>query len=301
MNQHSGMARPFLKWAGGKRQLLPVITVHLDHVIKNFNPKVFVEPFVGSGAVFIDLLNRYPDNFHQVIINDQNPDLIAAYQAVKTQPEQLIEKLSVMKQHYQSLSETDRKNFYYLVRNQFNENQRTGTKRAARLIFLNKTCYNGLYRVNRKGAFNVPYGSYKQPSIFDEENLMRLHKMLQKVTLYSMDFEDLLKNIPEPENTLLYFDPPYRPISKTASFKAYAQTSFGDEEQIRLARQCQKMDKLGSKWLLSNSDPGNHNPEDLFFHNLYRNYQIKKVPARRSINASGKNRGAINELIISNF
>ena len=234
-------------------------------------------------------------------ISDINSELINAYQVIKTNVDSLIEKLQEMQMLYYPMDENGRKFYYYSIRDKFNNVnlcETTAIDKAAYFIFLNKTCFNGLYRVNRKGQFNVPMGAYKNPMICDEENLLNINKVLQNVTIVCGDYS-LAKQFID-KDTFVYLDPPYRPISETAGFTAYNVDCFDDNEQIRLAKFIDEINLSGAKIVLSNSDPKNVNPDDTFFDELYKEYKIKRVSATRMINSKAEARGKINELLICN-
>lgn len=291
-------ARPFLKWAGGKRQLLPVITDALPKDLEK-KPFVYVEPFVGSGAVLFRMLDKFP-NIEKAVINDVNEDLIHAYRTIQEEPDALIEALQQLEREYYGNPEEEfRQMHYQMVRQLFNERKASRAHHTAYLIFLNRTCYNGLYRVNKENQFNVPFGKHKNPKICNEANIRLVHKALQKVEIRMGDF-DALNDLVTPD-TFFYFDPPYKPISSTASFNAYSQNGFGDGDQERLKGFCDKLHETGARLLLSNSDPKNEDPENHFFDELYGDYQIERVQARRAINSRGSRRGEISELLIRNY
>lgn len=290
--------KPFVKWVGGKSQLVDEIEKMLP---ADGGKKVtkYAEPMVGGGALFFSLLSKY--DFEEMYISDINAELINAYQVVKNDAEGLIAKLNEMQMLFLPMDENGRKYFYYAVRERFNStaiSAETATDKAAEFIFLNKTCFNGLYRVNRKGQFNVPMGAYKNPSICDDENLRNIHEALRNVTIVCGDYS-LSKSFID-KNTFVYIDPPYRPISATSGFTAYNTDAFDDNEQIRLSRFIDELNLSGAKIVLSNSDPKNVNKEDNFFDDLYKNYKINRVEASRAINSKGDKRGKINELLISN-
>jgi len=290
---------PFLKWAGGKGQLLDEIGVRLPAELRYGKIRTYVEPFVGGGAVFFHIAQRY-DGIERFVLNDVNEDLIHCYKIVQTCVEGLIEILKEYQKKYLGLSEEERKNFYLKIRKEFNKEKASGfsEKTAAQLILLNRTCFNGLYRVNRKGLFNVPFGRYKNPAICREENLRAVSSILKRAALLCGDFENCLKYIDQ--NTFVYLDPPYRPISKTASFTSYAKDDFSENDQIRLVEFCRQIHKRGAKFLLSNSDPKNENPQDHFFDDWYSDFVIERVKAARAINCKGNKRGQISEIIITN-
>lgn len=290
-------AKPFLKWAGGKTQLLNEIENNFPY--KKNDEFSFVEPFVGSGAVLFWVLNNFP-NLKSAVINDINEDLINSYKTIKSSVVELVEILKKYESEYHSLSgKTEKKKeYYYGKRDVFNTRESDQTIQSALFIFLNRTCFNGLYRVNKKNGFNVPIGSYKKPLICDENNLFSVSKLLQKVEILSGDFEQTIKYANG--DSIFYFDPPYKPLSETSSFNSYAKDEFNDNEQKRLKLFCDQLDSLGHKWILSNSDVKGKNPNDDFFDVLYSDYQINRVMAKRSINADPDKRGLLTELLITN-
>lgn len=292
-------AKPFLKWAGGKTQLIQEIQSSLPKKIKS-DKFTYVEPFVGSGAILFWMINEFP-NLERAVINDINSDLINTYRTISTKPNELISILETLQSEYHSLvnNQNKKKDYYYEKRNIFNNRELEQSGQAALFIFLNRTCFNGLYRVNRKNEFNVPMGSYKQPTICNAENLLAVHNALQKVEILCGDFEETIHYASE--NSFFYFDPPYKPLSETSSFNSYAKDEFNDLEQIRLRDFCQKLDDLDHTWMLSNSDVKGKNPDDNFFDELYANFFIERVEAKRSINADPSKRGKLNELLITNY
>jgi DNA adenine methylase len=287
-------AKPFLKWAGGKTQLLSEIEKSLPKEIKA-NKFTYIEPFAGSGAVLFWMLNNFP-NLEKAVINDINSDLINVYKIVALQPKKMISILKeLQKQFHELQSNVERKKeFYYEKRDLYNTRNSDKTTQAALFIFLNRTCFNGLYRVNRNNFFNVPIGSYNFPMICDEENILAVSKALQKVEILNGDFEKTLNYADE--NSFFYLDPPYKPLNVTSSFTAYAKDNFDDNEQTRLRDFCRKLDKFGHNWILSNSDAGEN-----FFDKLYSDYFIQKVKAKRFINSKGDGRGELNEVLITNY
>ncbi len=291
-------AKPFLKWAGGKTQLLNDIEVKFSY--KGNDEFSYVEPFVGSGAVLFWVLNNF-QNLKSVVINDINEDLINSYKAIKSNVHDLISMLRVYENEYHSLAEEaeEKRKYYYRKRKLFNLRNYDQTEQTALFIFLNKSCFNGLYRVNRKNEFNVPVGSYKRPLICDEKNLLSVSNLLQKVKILSGDFEQTITYANE--NSLFYFDPPYKPLSETSSFNSYAKDEFNDSEQIRLKVFCDKLNRRNSKWILSNSDVKGKDPSDNFFDELFSKYQVSRVLAKRSINSNPDKRGKLTELLISNM
>ena len=292
--------KPFLKWAGGKGQLLKEIEQY--YPFENGKITKYAEPFVGGGAVLFDILSKY--DLEEIYISDNNAELINTYQIIRDDVNSLIKMLKRMQDEFIPLNTENRKIYYMKKRECFNDfkvngNGNTNIEKAALMIFLNKTCFNGLFRVNKKGLFNVPMGAYKNPLICDEENLKAVSDGLKKFTVVYGDYRESAYFIDE--NTFVYFDPPYRPITDTASFTAYTENLFDDEKQIELAHFVDDMDKKGAKIVISNSDPKNSNTEDDFFDNIYSAHKIKRVEATRMINCNGEARGKIKELLISNF
>ncbi len=291
-------AKPFLKWAGGKTQLISQIEKALPANIhsKNFT---YIEPFVGSGAVLFWMLNNFP-NLQKAVINDINQDLINTYRTIASHPKELISILETLQNEFHDLEgkEEDKKEYYYQKRDLFNKRKEEQSGQAALFIFLNRACFNGLYRVNRKNEYNVPMGSYKRPTICDKENIVAVSRAIQKVEILCGDYQETLQWAEE--NSLFYFDPPYKPLSQTSSFNSYAKEEFNDQEQIRLRDFCRKLDFLNHTWILSNSDVKGSDENDNFFDNLYSDFIIQRVSARRSINSNAEKRGALNELLITN-
>ena len=289
--------KPFIKWAGGKSQLLCEIRKKYPRNIKKY-----CEPFVGGGAVLLDILENFTP--YEVMVNDINSDLINTYKQVQNNVEGLIEILSDMQITFWEADTDARKKIYLDKRNRFNElitcdKDSCNLEKAALFIFLNKTCFNGLYRVNRKGLFNVPMGAYKNPPICDSENLHKVSKLLQNVKINCGNYTECLDFIDK--NTFVYIDPPYRPLSTTASFTSYTENEFNDEEQIALGKFIDEITLKKAKVVASNSDPKNTNEDDEFFDDLYSAYNINRVAAKRMINSKGSSRGSINELLICNF
>ena len=292
--------KPFLKWAGGKGQLLKEIEQY--YPFENDEITKYAEPFVGGGAVLFDILDKY--DLKEVYISDINLELINTYQIIRDDVECLIKMLSFFQDEFSRLDKKKKKIYYMKKRERFNELKINGkeenkVEKAALMIFLNKTCFNGLFRVNKKGLFNVPMGAYKNPLICDESNLKAVSEKLEKVIIVCGDYKDSADFIDK--NTFVYFDPPYRPITETANFTAYTKNLFNDEKQIELAKFVDDMNKKGAKIVVSNSDPKNANEEDNFFDNIYSSHNIKRVEATRMISRNSKSRGKIKELLISNF
>lgn len=292
------VAKPFLKWAGGKTQLIADIEKALPkNLLKD--EFIYIEPFVGSGAVLFWMLNNFP-NLKKAIINDINEDLINTYKVIATYPHKLIQVLELIQNEFYLLEDKidEKKEYYYKKRTLYNTRKEDIITQAALFIFLNRTCFNGLYRVNKNNEFNVPMGSYKRPTICDKENIVAVSKALQNVEILCGDFEQTLNYVTN--NSLFYFDPPYKPLSETSSFNAYSKDEFNDKEQIRLRNFCHKLEKLGHKWLLSNSDVKGKDVNNNFFDDIYSKFSILRVKARRNINANPEKRGELTELLITN-
>lgn len=279
-NKKNLVLSPVLKWVGGKRQLLDEI---IPMIPKNCS--TYVEPFIGGGAVLFELQPK------KAIINDYNSELINVYNVIKDYPDDLIGFLKYHKEnntseHFYSIREMDRDSVKF--------SQMSEVERAARIIYLNKTCFNGLYRVNSAGQFNSPYGKYKNPNIVNEPVIRAMSKYFNdnKITILNSDFKDALKGIRK--GAFVYLDPPYMPISSSSSFTGYTENGFDEDKQRELKVVCDNLDKKGIKFLQSNSDCD-------FICDLYKDYNIKKVKAKRSINSKGNGRGEINEVLIYNY
>ena len=292
------IAKPFLKWAGGKSQLINEIERALPkNIVKE--DFTYIEPFAGSGAILFWILNNFP-HVKKAVINDINEDLINVYKIIASRPSELISILEILQNEFHSFENDDenKKTYYYQKRKLYNTRKEEKSTQAALFIFLNRTCFNGLYRVNRTNGYNVPMGSYKKPTICDKENLLAVSKVLQKVEILSGDFEQTLTHASG--NTVFYFDPPYKPLSDTSSFNSYAKDEFNDNEQVRLRNFCSKLDILNYYWILSNSDVKGKDKTDSFFDDLYSNFYIQRVEARRNINSNPEKRGKLMELLITN-
>ena len=293
-------AKPFLKWAGGKGQLLSQLSEHLPRRIYE-EPFTYIEPFVGGGAMLFFMLQRF-GNIKKVVINDVNEDLILTYQTVKADVEALIERLAELEADYLAQkSQEARSEIFYAIRNRYNQHDGSGMERAAQLIFLNKTCFNGLYRVNGKGQFNVPFGRYANPTICNASVLRADSQLLNsaKVEICQGDFSKTLSYVDG--LTFAYLDPPYRPLDATSSFTAYAKGDFNDDDQRKLSEFCHQLSDRSCMWMQSNADCSAKNPEDTFFEDLYIEYHIHRVHAARFINANPAKRGKLTELLIKNY
>tara|TARA_B100000767_G_scaffold189667_1_gene176954 strand:+ start:1349 stop:2245 length:897 start_codon:yes stop_codon:yes gene_type:complete len=297
------MARPFLKWAGGKTQLLPVLIESLPMRPKDgYN---YAEAFLGGGALFFELKNR--GWIKSATLNDANPELILCYRTIRDSIEVVLNELRSIEEAFPKDLELQ-SDFFYEARKEWNSKicesiekypKRLVARRVALTIFLNKTCYNGLFRVNTKGEFNTPFGKYKNPKICDEANLRNVSESLHNVELICGDYSDLSNR-----NTtfdLIYFDPPYRPLTTSASFTAYNKSGFNDENQKELANFVNTVSETDTHILLSNSDPKVADSEDDFFDVLYERFHIKRILASRMINSKGDGRGKITEILVSNY
>ena len=279
MAKNNKLVAPFLKWVGGKRQLMPTIVEHLPENIKNYK---YIEPFIGGGAV---LFNLQPKN---AIINDFNEELINVYQVIKNNLDELIIDLKKHKNeadYFYSIRSLDRNGEFKKL---------TAVKRASRIIFLNKTCFNGLYRVNNAGEFNSPFGRYKNPNIVNEPTLKAVNKFLNNnnIEINSGDYSEILKQADK--KCFVYLDPPYHPISESSNFTGYVQGGWNIYDQIDLKTACDELHKRGVKFLLSNSSAD-------FIKDLYKDYKITIVKANRAINSNGADRGEVDEVLIRNY
>ncbi|HSO87406.1 MAG TPA: Dam family site-specific DNA-(adenine-N6)-methyltransferase [Draconibacterium sp.] len=300
------IAKPFLKWAGGKGQLLNQFRDFYPAELKSGKISRFFEPFIGGGAVFFDVVQKY--NIQSAYLYDINQELILTYRVIQQNVYQLIEILYSFQKKYEKLDDKTQSEFYYQTRAEFNQNllkvnyskyNDEWILRAAQIIFMNKTCFNGLFRLNQKGEFNVPAGRYKNPKILDEQNLVKVSKLLSIAEIKNAGFADVENDITD--NAFVYFDPPYRPISKTSDFTSYSKYKFEDDEQRQLSDLFQRLNKRGIKQMLSNSDPRNNDPSDNFFDEIYKDYTISRIPALRMINSNAAKRFAINEIIVTNY
>ena len=273
--------KPIIKWAGGKRQILPYLIENLPN-----NWDRYFEPFVGGGALLIELYKK--NLIKSAVISDINIDIYNLYLSIKEKPKELIEKIKTLPFRNNSKD-------YYEARRLFNENKIINVpdlNRASLFIYLNRHCYNGLYRLNSKGEFNAPFGRYNNPSMPTEENIWELNKLFKKIIILNDDFEIVVINARKGD--FVYFDPPYMPLSKTSNFTDYTSEGFDENGQIRLFNVCKKLNSLGVNFMLSNS-----NSE--FIRNLYKDFNIISIPAKRNINSKASLRGEIEELIIKNY
>jgi DNA adenine methylase len=289
-------AKPFIKWVGGKTQLLDEIRKYYPAYIEKY-----CEPFVGGGAVLFDVLTKISPK--EVLINDINAELINTYRQIKENCSGMINELAALQEKYWNSSLDDNKVLYFEKRERFNAlklngNEKENLEKAALFIFLNKTCFNGLFRVNSKGLFNVPFNNAKKPLLCDAENLKVCSEVLKNVKMTIGSYSQCGSFIDG--KTFVYIDPPYRPLTQTAAFTSYNENAFGDKEQIELAGFIEEISSRKAIVVTSNSDPKNVCEDDIFFDKLYKKFTIKRVAASRMINSNAKKRGAINELLISN-
>jgi len=301
----TSLAKPVLKWAGGKTQLLPQLDKLLPAKLKANAIKTYIEPFIGGGAMFFYLCGLY--DFTNIYLFDTNKELICLYNVIKNDVDALITELELISAEYFNLPEEQRNLYYYSRREEFNSFDKTidinkyvpgFVRRAALMIFINRTCFNGLYRVNSKNQFNVPVGRYKNPRILDRENLQNASLALHNACILYCDFSETLKYADS--ETFIYYDPPYRPISKTSAFTAYSENDFNDAEQRRLKDVFVACNIKNALQMESNSDPTNY-VFDPFFDNLYSDFNIYRVNASRIINSKAEKRGAVRELVITNY
>jgi DNA adenine methylase len=274
--------KPFVKWAGGKRQLIPILNENLPRTFGTY-----FEPFLGGGALLFHMLTER--NGQKCNISDLNSDLVLSYTTIRDRIDELINSLKIHEKNYQK----DSKSYYYFVRE---TNPRSEIEKTSRLIFLNRTCFNGLYRVNSKGKFNVPLGKYTNPNIVNEDNLRSVSNILQSsnVAIKCRDFESVLRDAKKGD--LVYFDPPYQPVSDTANFTSYTNKDFTYDDLSRLAELCVKLNSKGCNVLLSNSN--SKEVEEMF---SSKPWKVSKIQANRSINSNSKKRTGHFELLIKNY
>lgn len=302
-------ARPFLKWAGGKRQLLGQFQAYFPVELNGQGIiKRYYEPFLGSGAVFFWVVQNC--KLEEVFINELNSEIYLCYAAIQNNVENVIKSLQSLQKKYYAFDEDAQEKCYYQIRHKYNETRKILSykkpydkkhfERAAKTIFLNRTCFNGLYRVNSNGDFNVPFGRYKNPAICDVDNLRAVSRLLRGVEISNDDFSVIEKQIKK--HSFVYFDPPYRPLNRTSSFTSYSTSEFNDNEQERLADVFRKLNKIDSvKIMLSNSDPKNEDKKDDYFERLYAGFRIERLKAKRAINCNASKRGEINEILVTNY
>ena len=281
MDKNKKISQPFLKWVGGKRQIIPQIKKYMP---ENYNR--YFEPFVGGGALFFDLEPK------KAYINDINKILVSAYKNIKNHPYEIIKKLEDLQKIFYEKNNEERKIYFYEIRDAFNNTEYNLFLKTSYMIFLNKTCYNGMYRENSKGKFNVPFGRYKNPKILDKENILAVSKLLTNTIITSCSFEKAVENAKKGD--FIYFDPPYHPLSITSNFTSYSNNGFTEEDQIKLRNVFKELHKRNCFVMLSNSDTE-------FIREIYEEFTQKTVSAARSINCKAAGRGKINELLIMNY
>lgn len=291
-----------VKWAGGKKRLAPTIE-QLAMTKVDFNEiDTYVEPFAGGASMFLYMVTKY--HFKRQIISDFNPDLINVYRQVRDNPIDLVTRLQKIQQDYNCLSDSDemsaKKAFFYDIREQYNtellSEDTQSLNHAVLFLFLNKADFNGLYRVNSKGLFNVPFGRRKKLNLYDHDNLMTIATLLKDTEILVGDYQNTAQYADK--NTFFYLDPPYRPLTNSASFTSYTKSDFNDNSQKQLAEFAKKIANQGAHFALSNSDPHQSDPEDDFFDDLYASFDIKRIQASRMISATSRGRGNVSELLI---
>lgn len=287
-------AKPFIKWVGGKGQLIEQLEALLPADFDKWENVTYIEPFVGGGAMLFYMLQRH-SNIKSAVINDINEDLTTCYRVVRDNPKELVNSLAEIQKEYYSLHSEDlRKQFFMLMRDEFNTNSLAPIRNTTLFFFLNRTCFNGLYRVNKSGLFNVPFGKYETPTICDPVTIYADSEVLQNVEIMTGDYQKTFKKAQG--NTLFYFDPPYRPLSNTSSFNDYTKDAFNDLAQERLKKFCDRIEKAGYSFMLSNSDCS-----DMFFDDLYAQYIVERVWASRNVNANPMKRGKLTEILVHNY
>ena len=292
-------AKPFVKWAGGKSSLINILIENLPSNFEEQRTVTYIEPFVGGGAMLFYMLTHYP-NIKRAVINDVNEDLISCYLLIKNDPTKLIALLRKIEEEFYQLANIEEKTrYYYQMRERYNKDDFANEERAACFIFLNKTCFNGLYRVNTNGKFNVPFGKYERPNICDEELIMADHRILQKVDIYVGEYKNITKHLGKKYN-FIYIDPPYRPLSGSACFIEYSHNVFDDTEQEKLKTYCDILTQKGCKIMQSNSNSLDDKKES-YFAKLYNTYTVKQILAHRFINAHAGKREKETELLIMNY
>lgn len=275
-------ARPFLKWVGGKGRLVPQLAQYFPEKYDEY-----YEPFVGGGAVYFSLNSKISH------INDLNKVLIGLYKIIRDEPDSLIAELTILQSEYLNCKSLDKKKEYFLKkRNLFNSIETVTLEKTALLIFLNKTCFNGMYRENSKGEFNIPFGKHETPTICDVSNILNVSKTLRHTSITSKSYEKAVAKAKVGD--FVYFDPPYHPINATSSFTSYHADGFNEEDQKKLCELFGELAKRGCKVMLSNSDTP-------LINEIYKKYNIHKIYAARNINANGEKRGKITEVVITNY
>ena len=293
---------PIVKWAGGKGNLLQQLEALLPTDFDDLENVTYIEPFVGGGAMLFHMLQRHKC-IKRAVINDINADLIRCYQLVTNEPQTLIDRLRNIEDNYFRVDFLERRDLYYFYRDQYNSEGIHPDERAALFIFLNHTCFNGLHRVNAAGRFNVPYGRYRKPVICNEELIMADHQLLNSVDLVIRkpgDYKQVSHNLSRNNSNFVYFDPPYRPLNETSSFKEYTNEPFDDRQQKELKVFCDRLYNRNCLIMLSNSDSKTDNG-DSYFENLYEGYNLNRVLATRFINADPEKRKKQTEVVIRRY
>jgi len=300
-------AKPFVKWAGGKGQLLEQFERYYPNELKKGAINNYVEPFLGGGALYFSILEKY--TIKNAYLSDLNRDLVLTYNVIQKKYDVLLDFLEQYQKHYNETAIEKRRDLFLDFRKHFNEQRfeinykklaENWIPRAAQFIFLNKTCFNGIFRLNLKGEFNVPFGKYKTANIFDPDNIKAVSAALQNAEIIQAEYSNCYAKIDD--KTFVYFDPPYRPLTQTSNFTTYTGAEWTDKQQMELAAFFQKLDReKEAKLMLSNSDPTNINPNDTFFEKAYCGYNFFKISANRAVNCNGAGRGKINELLITNY
>lgn len=295
-------AKPFVKWAGGKGSVVDQLNSLLPVDFDNWEDVTYIEPFVGGGAMLFYMLQAH-HNIRRVVINDINPDLIKLYNIVKTDPEYLIEVTASFQAEYSERDSAAKKQLFYQCRDRYNNEPLNENERAALFLFLNHTCYNGLFRVNNQGKFNVPFGRYVSTGFDSPETIMETHRVLNSIEFNILrpgDYKNTALHLSTRGRNFVYFDPPYRPLSTTSYFKEYSNDPFGDEQQVELKLFCDRLNRRGCSIMLSNSDSKNDDGSS-FFEALYEGYNITRIDVPRFINANGQGRSKIKEVLIRNY
>lgn len=297
------MAKPFVKWAGGKGKLLRILEENLPADFDDIESVTYIEPFVGGGAMLFHMLENHP-NINRAIINDINPALINCYLRIKSNHRSLIAELrEIHEAYYKEDTQEGRRLFYYMRRNEYNQipvNRRNTIRSASLFIFLNRTCFNGLYRENNSGGFNVPVGRYIRPTICNEEGLLMAHQILQNVEIISGSYENVMQFVDWGEYNFFYFDPPYRPLLGANNFKQYTLNAFNDPEQEELKAFCDEINAHGGHFMLSNSD-SEIEPGVSYFEDLYEGYDVQHIYAPRTINAFAPGVQMATEILVKNY
>lgn len=298
-------AKPFIKWPGGKGALIEQLENKLPADFDEYKSVTYIEPFIGGGAMLFHMLQNHLNITH-AIINDVNSNLINCYEAVRDVPEYLIDRLKYLENKYHAMNMQEKKNLFMQWRTIYNNPKKpcdmtSLIEKSALFIALNKTCFNGLYRVNSSGDFNTSFGKNDKACICDAETIRRDSDLLQDVEINCGDYEHVLDDIDDNHEVFFYFDPPYRPLTRTSSFNHYDKNGFDDEEQRRLKIFCDRINGNGYSFMLSNSDGLTNGGTDDFMDRLYSDYRIDRVNAGRCINSDPAKRGKISEILVRNY